>query len=230
MPQLLQKFYAVKDKKSIKTGMFASTAFALLVTGTAYFTGSLSRIFLSPEKTPQAFENGKPIFDALMPELLVTVIPSALTVVILLLILAASMSTLASLVLISSSSITKDLYHGFINPNASDKKLTSLVRFASAFFILLSMFLAFLKPAVIVTILSISWGAIASVFLGPFIWGLFNKKVNRTGAIFGSVGGLLVCLILFIIWGSKMVPQAGSVGMISSLLFVPLFSLLGKRT
>ena len=164
-----------------------------------------------------------------MPELLLTVIPPALTVVILLLILAASMSTLASLVLISSSSITKDLYHGFINREASDQTLTRLVRFASAFFILLSMFLAFLKPAVIVTILSISWGAIASVFLGPFLWGLFNRKVNKTGAIVASAGGLLVCLALFLIWGARMVPQAGSVGMLTSLLLVPLFSLLGKK-
>ncbi|RLC56204.1 MAG: sodium:solute symporter [Candidatus Cloacimonadota bacterium] len=229
MPQLLQKFYAIKDKRSVKIGMFASTAFALLVAGIAYFTGALTRIFLNPANNPSAFENGKPVFDALMPEMLITVIPSALTVVILLLILAASMSTLASLVLISSTSITKDIYKGFINRNANDKQLTSLVRIGSVFFILLSMMLAFMKPAVIVTILSISWGAIASVFLGPFIWGLFNKKVTRLGAITGSVGGLGICLILFVVWGARMVPQAGSVGMIASLILVPVFSLFGKR-
>lgn len=229
MPQLLQKFYAIKDKRSVKIGMFASTAFALLVAGIAYFTGALTRIFLNSTSNPSAFENGKPVFDALMPEMLITVIPSALTVVILLLILAASMSTLASLVLISSTSITKDIYKGFINKNATDKQLTSLVRIGSVFFILLSMILAFMKPAVIVTILSISWGAIASVFLGPFIWGIFNKKVTRLGAIAGSVGGLSICLILFIVWGARMVPQAGSVGMIASLVLVPIFSLFGKR-
>ncbi len=229
MPQLLQKFYAIKDKRSVRVGMFASTAFALLVTGVAYFTGALTRIFLNPTSNPSAFENGKPVFDALMPEMLITVIPSALTVVILLLILAASMSTLASLVLISSTSITKDIYKGFINKNANDKQLTSLVRIGSVFFILLSMILAFLKPAVIVTILSISWGAIASVFLGPFIWGIFNKKVTRLGAIAGSVGGLGICLILFVVWGARMVPQAGSVGMIASLVLVPIFSLFGKK-
>lgn len=229
MPQLLQKFYAIKDERSVKIGMFASTAFALLVTVIAYFTGALTRIFLNPTDNPLAFENGKPVFDALMPEMLLTVIPSALTVVILLLILAASMSTLASLVLISSTSITKDIYKGFINRKATDKQLTSLVRIGSIFFILLSMILAFMKPAVIVTILSISWGAIASVFLGPFIWGIFNKKVTRLGAIAGSVGGLGICLILFVVWGAKMVPQAGSVGMIASLVLVPVFSLFGKK-
>ena len=229
MPQLLQKFYAIKDKRSVKIGMFASSAFALLVAGIAYFTGALTRIFLNPTSNPSAFEHGKPVFDALMPEMLITVIPSALTVVILLLILAASMSTLASLVLISSTSITKDIYKGFINRNANDKQLTSLVRVGSIFFILLSMILAFMKPAVIVTILSISWGAIASVFLGPFIWGIFNKKVTRLGAIAGSVGGLAICLILFIVWRARMVPQAGSVGMIASLVLVPIFSLFRKR-
>jgi SSS family solute:Na+ symporter/sodium/proline symporter len=229
MPQLLQKFYAIKDKRSVRVGMWASTVFALIVTGTAYFTGALSRIFLTPISNPNAFINGKPVFDALMPELLVTVIPSALTVVILLLILAASMSTLASLVLISSSSITKDLYKGYLNKNASDKSLTTLVRIGSAFFIILSMLLAMQKPAVIVTILSISWGAIASVFLGPFIWGLFNKKVTKVGAITASVGGLIICLILFFTWGAKMVPQAGSVGMLSSLVLAPVFSLFGKK-
>lgn len=229
MPQLLQKFYAIKDERSVRIGMFASSVFALLVAGIAYFTGALTRVFLTPESNPLAFNNGKPIFDALMPEMLLTVVPSALTVVILLLILAASMSTLASLVLISSTSITKDIYKGFINRNANDKQLTSLVRVGSIFFILLSMILAFLKPAVIVTILSISWGAIASVFLGPFIWGIFNKKVTRLGAIVGSVGGLLICLILFVVWGARMVPQAGSVGMIASLVLVPVFSLIRKK-
>jgi solute:Na+ symporter, SSS family len=230
MPQLLQKFYAIKDERSVKIGMFASTVFALLVAGIAYFTGALTRVFLNPTASPAAFtESGKPIFDALMPEMLMTVVPSALTVVILLLILAASMSTLASLVLISSTSITKDIYKGFINRDADDKKLTSLVRKSSAFFILLSMILAFLKPAVIVTILSVSWGAIAAVFLGPFIWGIFNKKVTKVGAIVGSVGGLGICLVLFFVWGARMVPQAASVGMIASLVLVPLFSLFEKK-
>jgi len=230
MPQLLHKFYAIKDERSGKISTYASTIVALLVACIAYFTGALTRVFLNPTTSPDAFtESGKPIFDALMPEMLMTVVPSALTVVILLLILAASMSTLASLVLISSTSITKDIYKGFINRNADDKKLTSLVRIGSAFFILLSMILAFLKPAVIVTILSISWGAIAAVFLGPFLWGIFNKKVNRIGAIAGSVGGLGICLILFFVWGAKMVPQAASVGMIASLVLVPVFSLLRKK-
>lgn len=228
MPQLIQKFYAIKDKKSVRIGTYVSTGFALIVTGIAYFTGALTRIFLSPETNPAAFTNGAPRFDALMPELLTTIIPDALLAIILLLVLAASMSTLAALVLISSSSITKDVYKGYINREASEGTLIKLVRGSSIFFLLISLILAFLKPDVIVTILSISWGAIASVFLGPFIWGLFSKRANKAGAITAAVGGLSVCLALFLIWGPTRVPQAGTIGMISSLLLVPVGSSVSR--
>ncbi len=80
------------------------------------------------------------MYDRLMPELLAKVIPESLSVIILLLILSASMSTLAALVLISSSSLTKDFYHGFINKNASDKSLPDLMRIGSAFFVFLSVY------------------------------------------------------------------------------------------
>lgn len=229
MPQLLQKFYAIRDRKAVRIGTIASTVFALLVTGIAYFTGALTRIFLSPANAPGAFSDGAPVFDALIPELLTNVIPGALTAVILLLVLSASMSTLAALVLVSSSTVTKDFYHGFIRRDASDRTLTRLGRFSSAFFILLSMILAWTKPDVIVTILSISWGAIASVFLGPFIWGILSGRLGKAGALSASLAGLGTCLVLFFTMGSAKIPQAASLGMIVSLVVPVFFVLFGRK-
>jgi len=226
MPQLIQKFYAIKDERSIRIGMAASTIFAILVGGIGYFTGATTRYFLSPGNAPDAFNNGKPVFDALMPELLVNVIPEALSVIILLMILSASMSTLAALVLISSSSIAKDVYAGFINKDVSDRRLTMLMRFSSVFFVTLSVVIAFYKPATIVAILGISWGAIGAVFLGPFIWGLFNRKVNRFGAITSSILGLAACLVLYM--SGLPSPEAGTIGMIVSLAANPIFSFLSR--
>ncbi len=224
MPQLVQKFYAIKDRKSIKIGMIASTIFALLIGCIAYYIGSTTQIFLNPETAPLAFgPDGKPIADALMPELLTKIIPDSLSVVILLLILSASMSTLAALVLISSSSVAKDFYAGFINKNISDKSLTKLMRFASVFFVLLSVIIALLKPDSIVAILGISWGAIGATFLGPFIWGLFSKKVNIFGALSSSILGLITCIYLF--FNGMSSPEAGTIGMIVSLVVNPVFSL-----
>ncbi len=229
MPQLLIKFYAIKDRSAVRVGTIASTVFAVLIAGTAYFVGSLTRIFLDPARAPSAFNDaGAPLFDQLMPELLVRVVPAGFVVFLLLLILAASMSTLASLVLISSSSVTKDFYHGFVRKDATDRRLTSLSRISSAFFIVLSMILAWQKPAVIVTILSVSWGAIASVFLGPFLWGILGARIRKPEALASSMLGLATCMVLFFVWGIPKAPQAASVGMIVSLL-VPAVCLL-RRT
>jgi SSS family solute:Na+ symporter/sodium/proline symporter len=238
MPQLVQKFYAVKDRKSIKIGMIASTIFAVIIGGIAYFLGSTTRVFLNPVSNPTAFNEGAPLFDRLMPELLTSVIPTSLSVIILLLILSASMSTLAALVLISSSSFAKDLYAGYINKTASDKKITGLMRIMSGVFILLAVLLALVEFDVIVEILGISWGAIGAFFLGPFIWGLLSKKVNKLGGYSSAFIGLATCLVLYFIGvnfpaGEKIPwyftsPGAGSIGMIVSFVVNPIFSLFVK--
>ncbi len=227
MPQLVQKFYAIRDRKSVRIGMVASTFFAILIGGVAYFIGSTTRLFINPETSPEVFANGQPIADRLMPEMLTNVIPEALAVVILLLILSASMSTLAALVLISSSSFAKDFYAGFINKNTSDKALTALMRFMSAFFVLLSVLLAYMNFDSIVAILGVSWGAIGAFFLGPFVWGLFNKKVTKTGGLSSGLIGLSLCIILY--FSGMPSPQAGTIGMMASLLINPVVSYVELR-
>lgn len=226
MPQLVQKFMAIRDKKSVKIGVVASTFFAILIGGVAYFMGTTTRVFLAPEGTPNAFNEAGPLFDRLMPELLTNIIPSSLAVIILLLILSASMSTLASLVLISSSSFTKDFWAGFINKNISDKKQTQMMRYMSAFFVLLAVLFAAIEMDVIVEILGISWGALGAFFLGPFVWGLFSKRMNRLGAFVSGLGALALCLGLYFSGMSS--PEAGTIGMVTSLILAPVSSLFCK--
>jgi len=244
LPQLVQKFYAIRNKQSIKIGMFASTVFALLISFVGFFVGSTTRVFINPDNPEQAHlfnisESGAaiPDFDKLMPELLSNMLPGSLSIIILILILSASMSTLAALVLISSSSISKDFYAGFINKNVSDKALTRLMRIMSGIFVFLAVLLALVEFDVIIEILGISWGAIGAFFLGPFVWGLFNKKVNKTGAISSALIGLSSCLILYFVGlnisdGQPLAwyytsPGAGTIGMIVSLISTPLFSIIG---
>ena len=223
MPQLVQKFYAIKDERAVRRGMIASTAFALLIAGTAYFTGATARLFLSPGNAPGAFAGGRPVFDVLMPEFLAKVVPPSLSVLMLLLILSASMSTLAALVLISSSSVVKDLYAGFLNPGVGDRSLTRLMRFTAAVFILLSVLLAWLRPATIVAILSMSWGAIGSFFIGPFVWGLIGRRATKFGATASALLGLGTCVGLSL--AGMPAAEAGTLGMVASFALNPLLSL-----
>jgi len=99
-----------------------------------------------------------------------------------------------------------------------------MMRYMSAFFVLLAVLFAAVQLDVIVEILGISWGALGAFFLGPFVWGLLSKKVNKTGAFVSGIGGLCVCLILYFSGMSS--PEAGTIGMLTSLVLNPLVSVL----
>jgi Na+/pantothenate symporter len=115
LPQMTQKFYAVKNEKVISTASYVTFFFALLIAFGAYFTGSLSHLFY--DSLDQVGGN----IDKLMPAIISQSVPASLALIILLLVLSASMSTLASLVLVSSSAVAVDMVTA-IKPNADRKK------------------------------------------------------------------------------------------------------------
>ena len=105
LPQMVQKFYAIKSEKAINKGMIISTVFAFIVAGGCYFLGGFGRLF---SDRIDIAANG---FDSVVPTML-SGLPDILIGVVLILVLSASMSTLSSLVLTSSSTLTLD----FIDP------------------------------------------------------------------------------------------------------------------
>lgn len=226
LPQMVQKFYAVKDERVIKKAAIATTIFALIITFSAYFSGALTHVFFS---VPITDASGKVDFDRLIPSLLTSQLPSSLMALILLLVLSASMSTLASLVLVSASSVAIDMYKGHINPNISAKGSLLLMRILSGIFVIFSFFIARYKIAVIVTLMSLSWGAVAGSFMAPYFYALYWKRATRVGIWSGILSGLLIVIISFFILGlegyDKNAPIIASMAMIVPFIVVPIISL-----
>lgn len=83
------------------------------------------------------------------------------TTLLLLLVLSASMSTLASLVLVSSSAVSMDLLQN-VFPKLTEKQKVAHMRILCALFIALSS-----KPAIILSLMAGSWGTVAGAFLAP---------------------------------------------------------------
>lgn len=219
LPQMVHKFYAIKNERAIKKATIISTLFAALIGIGAYFTGSFGRLFLN---------NTAPVdMDMVMPLLLESALPDALMGIIIILVLSASMSTLSSLVLVASSSIALDLIKGTLYPAIKKEKLIFVMRFLCALFVALSFFLS-VRPNAIVTLMSFSWGTIAGCFLAPFIYGLYWRKVTKAGAWAGIISGLVVSLGGALYYGldAKMAPNIGTVSMLVSLLVVPLISFI----
>jgi len=218
LPQMVHKFYAIKDNDAIKKAMVISTVFALIISGCAYFTGTFGRLFLNNTLPTKGF-------DSIMPQILVMamgkgVLGVILLNVIVLLVLSASMSTLSSIVLTSSSAISLDLIQGFIKPNVSKKASLFNMRALCLVFIAISLTIALLKPAIIMTLMSFSWGTVSGAFIGPFILGLYHKKANKIGAWSGMVLGFSTCLIFTIATGfnASIAPIMGTIAMFVSVI------------
>lgn len=222
LPQMVQKFYSIKDERAIRPATVVSSVFALVITFAAYFTGALGRLFLNNHIPVW---NGRPNPDLVMPHVVAQALPEVLSVIVLLLVLAASMSTLASLVLVSSSAISLDLVKGALFPRIGQKAQVLLLRTFCLLFTLLSVVIA-LTPTFIVTLMSISWGTVAGVFLAPYLYGLYYKGTTRAGAWAGALTGLGLSLGLawYYHMDDKLIPTIGSVAMIVPLVVVPLIS------
>ena len=224
LPQMVQKFYSIKDESLIKKAAIVTTVFAVIITFAAYFTGSMSHVFY--DKLP--IINGAPAFDRLIPDLLTTHLPQSLMAVILLLVLSASMSTLSSLVLVSASSVAIDMYKGHINPNVSKEKSLAMMRFLSGLFIVISFLIAKYEFALIITLMSLSWGVVAGSFMAPFLYGLYWKKTTRLGAEIGMFTGMFLAIFLFFKLGQSNSPIAATIAMIVPFIVIPIVSAFTK--
>ena len=238
LPQMVQKFYAIKSEKSIATGTIVSTAFAFIVAGGCYFLGGFGRIFTTQEAVDA---NG---FDSIIPSMLENLSPIVIAIAVVL-VLSASMSTLSSLVLTSSATITLDFITPIVtgNKNAkksmSEKKKMLSMRLFVVVFIIISAVIAIIqaksKVTFIAQLMGISWGALAGAFLAPFLYGLYFKKTSKIAVICSFIlgAGIMIVDLICNFTGNIFISpfftspiNAGVLAMVSNLILVPLISLI----
>lgn len=225
LPQMVQKFYSIKDEKSIKTGTVVSTVFAVVVAGGSYFLGGFARLFDDPSFN---LGEGKIAFDGIIPHILST-LPDILIGIVVVLVLSASMSTLSSLVLTSSSTLTLDLIVGVFAKKMSEKKQLIIMRILIAVFIVISVVIALDPPTFIAQLMGISWGAMAGSFLAPFLYGLYMKKVTKLSVWVSFISGVGITVgNMFLKFFANSI-VAGAVAMIAGLILVPLVSLITPK-
>ncbi|MDE7099166.1 MAG: sodium:solute symporter [Ruminococcus sp.] len=253
LPQMVQKFYAIKDENAIKKGAVISTFFAIVVAGGSYFMGGFVRLYctLNENETGKAFietANGKPVYDTMVPALIQEALPNMLIGLIVVLVLSASLSTLSSLVLTSSSTLTNDLIKPRVK-NFDDKKQMLTIRIFIAVFLVISVIIACNKNASISTLMSYSWGALSGAFLGPFMYGLFLKKASVASVWASLCTGIGITVIHMMLFSMNISAfsgirqavidlncplnllspiNAGAFAMIISIIIVPLVSSFTK--
>ena len=226
LPQMIGKFYAIKDEKSINTGTVISTLFAVVVSGGCYFLGGFARLFDSPEIYDTT--SGAVVYDSIIPHML-SALPDILIGIVVVLVLSASMSTLSSLVLTSSSTMTLDLIKDNVVKNMSEKKQIITMQILIIFFLVVSVVIALDPPTFIAQLMGISWGALAGAFLAPFMYGLYWKGVTRAGVWAGFIAGVGLTVANMFIGFIESPINAGAAAMVLGLIVVPVVSLISPK-
>lgn len=235
LPQMIGKFYAIKDTSAIKRGTVISTIFCIVIGCGAYLVGSTSRLILGG----QLPEGG---IDAVIPAVLIKVLGGntlgiILLALIMILLLSASMSTLEAVVLTSASAVAVDLIPSVRKKEIPQKKQMLLTRILCLTFIACSFIFATQNIPIIVNLMSFSWGIVSGCFIGPYIWGLFSKRITKAGAYAGIISGLLTVggatLIISLTSGFSVAasrsPEMGVAAMAISFIVVPVVSLITKN-
>ncbi len=233
LPQMIGKFYAVKDENAIRRGTLISTVFAIIIAGGCYFLGSFGRI-----SGIETAANGNPVsgFDSIIPAMLENLGPVLIGLVVIL-VLSASISTLSSLVLTSSSTLTLDLINGNIVKKMKEKQQMLCLRSLIAVFILISAVIAILQYkfnfSYIAQLMGISWGALAGSFLAPYLFSLYWKRTTKAAvwASFGFSVTLMVTNMFFknsfpVILQNSI--NCGAFAMIAGFVIVPVVSIFTK--
>ena len=211
LPQVVHKFYAVKDDAAIKRGTLVSTAFCFIVGVGAYLIGSTGMLFGDTIDFANLTATGN--FDSIVPAIIVKALPPVVIGIMVILILSASMSTLSSLSLSCSVAVSDDIYKGYVKKDAKEKNVNILTRIICIAFILVSALIAVFKPAGIVDLMSFRWGTIAGCFLGPFVLGILWKKTNKYGA-WASIIGTLLITVGYMIFSGFNISKAPLIGVI----------------
>ena len=227
LPQMTQKFYAIKNEQVIPKAAIVTTIFALTIGFAAYSTGAFSHVFFDLKSVPKT-DAGAIAYDLIVPTLLTQHLPEVLLALILLLVLSASMSTLSSLVLVSSSSIAIDLYPARTDTKTGKDHSVAMMRFLSALFVVISYFISRFQISIIVYLMSLSWGVVSGSFAAPYILGLYSKRVTKAGAYMGLLTGTVVMIALFFILGASNSPLSATIAIIAPFIVVTAVSAFTK--
>ena len=243
LPQMVGKFYAIRNEAAIRKGTFISTFFAIIVAGGCYFLGGFGRLYGGSIEYTAA---GTPVYDSIVPSMLAT-LPDLMIGVVIILVLSASMSTLSSLVLTSGSTLTLDIIDPAMakarkGTHMNERNKLLCIRLLVLFFIIVSSVIAIIQAKSSVTfiaqLMGISWGALAGAFLAPFLYGLYWKRTTAASvwaSFITGVGVMCGCMYCTFTGKTFLSPyftspiNAGMLAMLLGLVVVPFVSLCSRQ-
>lgn len=184
MPQLVIRFYSIKDTKTFRLGTVIVTVGAAIAV-IPYLNGALSRILFPALESP----------DLAIPSLSKLVLSPWGAAILLAGVVAAGMSTFAGVLIIVSSSLVRDIYKNGLKRELTPRREILANRIVSATVGVIALAIALKPPALILVLTAFAWAVIASTNLWPLLFGIYWKRASRLAAVSSMVAGSLTALV-----------------------------------
>lgn len=182
-PHIIVRFMAIRSLKDIAVARWIGMTWMLVTVVGAVLVGLFGLAYVT--STGRTLDDPETIFILLSQVLFHPLVSGFLLAAI----LAAIMSTISSQLLVSSSSLTEDLYKVFIRKSASQKELVLVGRLSVLAVSLVAIALAFDRDSNVLSLVSNAWAGFGAAF-GPIILlSLYWKGLTRNGALAGMVVG-----------------------------------------
>jgi sodium/pantothenate symporter len=182
-PQLINKYLVARNYRTLLTGSIYSGAAMTIVCVTIWIAGVLA-IVVVPGITDS---------DAVIPILLGTVMSPIIASIIAAGILSAGMSTIDSMLIVTSTAFSRDIYQKIYKPDMKDETVLKITRTTTVVVGIAVIILALIQPASIFQLILFSWTGMGILAL-PIIVGLYWKRATKQGAIVGVISGLFVLI------------------------------------
>lgn len=184
MPQLVVRFYSIRNLKVLKIGTVVATVgtcMALL----PYFNGAIARTLFPSLSSP----------DLAIPTLVKNILSPFGAAIVLAGVVAAGMSTFSSVLIILSSSMVQDLIGKGMKKTINKEKSLFWGKMGSIVIGFISLVIALKPPALVLTLTAFAWAVIASTTLWPILFGIYWKRATKWGCAASMVGGCVTALL-----------------------------------
>ncbi len=190
-PHIIVRFMAIRSLKDIATARFIGMSWMIVTVIGAVMVGVVGVAYVHQHDLQATLADPETIFILLSQTLFHPLVAGFLLAAI----LAAIMSTISSQLLVSSSSLTEDLYKTFLRKDAPQSELVLIGRIATVGVCLVAIALAFDRSSNILSLVSNAWAGFGAAF-GPIILlSLFWGRLTRDGALAGMIAGAVTVLV-----------------------------------
>jgi sodium/proline symporter len=183
MPQVLLRFMGIRKASELKKSRRIATVWVIISLGAAVLIGIIGRAAFPGTLTTAAASES--IFIVISQTLMHPLVAGIMMAGI----LAATMSSSDSYLLIAASAFSRDILKGVIKKDASDKLVMTASRITLLAVAFIGILIALDENSIIFKVVSFAWAGFGATFGPVILFSLFWKRMTRSGAIAGMLGG-----------------------------------------